>query len=111
MLMRFKESPEPAPPGTTPPGWENKVMHASIRIGRTVLMVSDGNSDQPRFEGFSLALQVPTEAEADRVFSALAAGGRARMPLAKTFWSPRFGMLIDRFGVGWMVSVASGPNS
>jgi PhnB protein len=105
MLMRFKESPDPAPPGIVPPGWENKVMHASVRIGETVVMASDGCEEAAGFKGFSLSLAVPTEAEADRAFAALANGGQVRMPLTKTFWSPRFGMLEDRFGVGWMINV------
>lgn len=107
MMMRFKESPEPPPPGMLPAGFEDKVMHASLRVGDTTVMASDGCSTaQPNFEGFSLSLAVATEAEADRRFAALAEGGQVQMPLAKTFWSPRFGMVKDRFGVGWMVSVA-----
>ena len=107
MMLRFKESPEPPPPGMVPPGFENKIMHTSFRIGQTTVMASDGcSTEKPSFKGFSLSLSVPTEAEADRAFAALAAGGQVRMPLAKTFWSPRFGMVEDRFGVGWMVSVA-----
>jgi PhnB protein len=107
MMMRFKESPEPAPPGMVPPGFENKIMHSSFSIGETTLMASDGcSNEKANFQGFSLSLSVPNEAEADRVFAALADGGKVGMPLAKTFWSPRFGMLEDRFGVGWMVSVA-----
>ncbi|MBI3415211.1 MAG: VOC family protein [Verrucomicrobia bacterium] len=105
MLMRYKESPEPMPPGMLPPGWGDKVMHATFRIGETILMASDGCEDGAKFAGFSLSLAVPTEAEADRAFVALADGGQVRMPLAKTFWSPRFGMVADRFGIGWMVSV------
>ncbi len=106
MRMRYKESPEPPKPGTLPPGFENKIMHTSFRIGETTLMASDGCSpDEARFEGFSLSLSVPDDAEADRVFAALAEGGQVRMPLMKTFWSPRFGMVADRFGVGWMISV------
>jgi len=106
MMMRYKESPEPPKPGMLPPGFENKIMHASFRIGQTTLMASDGCSPkQPSFDGFSLALSVSTESEADRVFTALADGGQVRMPLGKTFWSPRFGMITDRFGIGWMVSV------
>jgi len=108
MMMRFKDSPEPPPPGTVPPGYENKIMHTSFRVGQTTVMASDGcHAETPRFEGFSLSLSVPSESEADRVFAALAQGGQVKMPLAKTFWSPRFGMLADRFGVGWMISVAS----
>jgi PhnB protein len=103
MLSRFKDAPEP---GMTQPGMENKVMHASFRIGETLLMASDGRCDgQPRFEGFSLSIDVPDEKKAEKVFSALADGGKVTMPLEKTFWAPKFGMLEDRFGVGWMVSV------
>src|SRR4029077_16336309 len=107
MLMRFKDSPEPPQPGMIPPGSENKIMHVSFRIGDTTVMASDGRcTGQANFQGFSLSLTVANEAEADRKFAALADGGQVQMPLAKTFWSPRFGMLTDRFGVGWMVSVA-----
>lgn len=106
-LMRYKESPEPPPPGMLPPGFENKVMHCSFRVGDAVLMASDGCSNGAKFEGFSLSITASNEAEADRMFNALAAGGKITMPLAKTFWSPRFGMLTDRFGIGWMVSVMS----
>jgi PhnB protein len=106
MMMRFKESPEPTPPGSVPPGFESKVMHCSFRVGGTTLMASDGcSADKASFEGFSLSLSVATQAEAGRVFEALAKGGQVRMPLAKTFWSPCFGMVQDKFGVGWMVSV------
>jgi len=106
MMMRFKESPEPPPPGTVPPGFENKIMHCSFRIGSTTVMASDGCAgEKPKFEGFSLSLSVASEAEADRAFAALANGGQVRMPMAKTFWSPRFGMVADRFGLGWMISV------
>lgn len=106
LLLRFKDSPEPPPPGTMPPGSDNKIMHANLRIGNTAVMVSDGPCDgQPGFQGFALSLAVPNEAEADRLFAALADGGQVRMPLGKTFWSPRFGMLSDRFGVSWMINV------
>lgn len=107
MMMRFKESPQPMPPGSLPPGFENKIMHASFRIGSSRLMASDGNEAGGKFEGFSLSIAVPTDAEAERVFAALAQGGKVGMPLAKTFWSPKFGMLTDRFGIDWMVSVAT----
>ena len=104
MMMRFKESPEPPPPGMVPPGSENKIMHSSLRIGDSTVMATDGGCQgDVNFQGFSLSLTVPSEAEADRVFAALAEGGQVRMPLTKTFFSPRFGMLADRFGVGWMV--------
>jgi PhnB protein len=109
-LMRFSESPEPPPPGMVPPGSENKVMHASMRIGDSTVMMSDGHSQgKPRFEGFSLSITVADEARADQLFVALAQGGQIQMPLGKTFWSPRFGMLTDRFGVGWMINVPAKP--
>ena len=106
-LMRYKDSPEPTPPGRLPAGFENKVMHATFRIGGATLMASDGCEVGAKFGGFSLSLAVPTEAEADRAFAALAEGGKVGMPLGKTFWSPRFGMVTDRFGIGWMVSVVA----
>ena len=106
-IMRYKESPEPPPPGMVPPGFENKIMHASLTIGQTTMMASDGSSaDKPSFEGFSLGLQVSNEAQASRAFDALADGGKIKMPLTKTFWSPLFGMLEDRFGIGWMINLA-----
>jgi PhnB protein len=106
MMMRFKDSPEPPPPGKVPAGFENKIMHCSLRVGATALMASDGcSADNGGFAGFSLSLSVASEAEADRVFAALTDGGKVAMPLEKTFWSPRFGMVEDRFGVGWMIMV------
>ena len=106
MLMRFKEAPEKPPEGTMPPGSDDKVMHAEFRIGESAIMASDGHCLQkPSFQGFSLTIAVKTEAEADRAFAALSDGGEVRMPLGKTFFSPKFGMVADRFGVGWMVIV------
>ena len=106
MLMRYKDSPEPTPPGMLAEGFENKVMHTSFRVGETILMASDGcGPEDGNFDGFSLSLSVPGEADADRVFAALSEGGTVKMPLTKTFWSPRFGMLTDRFGLGWMITV------
>jgi PhnB protein len=104
-VMRFSESPDPTPPDMLQPGFEHKVMHASFRVGGSTVLASDGCSAESSFSGFSLALQVSTEAEADRAFAALAEGGQVQMPLGKTFWSPRFGMLTDRFGIGWMVNL------
>jgi PhnB protein len=104
MLMRFKESPEPPQPGCMSPGSENKVMHSAFRIGDTTVMASDGRcTGKPVFQGFALSISAPNEAEAERLFAALADGGQVQMPLAKTFFSPRFGMVADRFGVSWMV--------
>ena len=106
MVMRFKESPEPPPPGVVLPGSENKIMHASLRIGDSTVMATDGGCQgNETFQGFSLSLTASSEAEAERVFAALSEGGQVRMPLTKTFFSPRFGMLADRFGVAWMVIV------
>jgi PhnB protein len=105
-LMRNKESPEAPPPGMLQAGFEEKVMHVSFRIGSTVLMASDGCNDQSSFSGFTLSYAAPTEAEAHRAFDALAEGGKVSMPLTKTFWSPCFGMVTDRFGLSWMVTLA-----
>ena len=108
MLMRNKESPEPPPPGALPPGSENKVMHVALRIGDTVVLASDGRcTGTTTFQGISLALTVRTADEADRAFARLGDGGQVSMPLTRTFFSPRFGMLVDRFGVAWMVMVAA----
>jgi PhnB protein len=105
MLLRFKDSPEP---GACAPADENKVMHASFRIGDTTLMASDGRCEgKPSFQGFSLSLTAPNEVEAERLFASVAEGGQVQMPLTKTFFSPRFGMAVDRFGVLWMVIVAA----
>jgi PhnB protein len=105
MLMRYNESPEPPPPGMLQAGFERKVMHASFRVRGVQLMASDGRDDRSKFDGFQLALSVPNEADAKRLFDALADGGSVGMPLTKTFWSPCFGMVSDRFGVRWMVMV------
>ena len=106
MLMRFKDAPEPHQPGMCPPGSENKVMHSSFRIGDTVVMASDGRClGKPNFQGFALSLTAKNDAEAERLFGALAAGGQVQMPMAKTFFASRFGMAADRFGVSWMVIV------
>jgi PhnB protein len=106
--MRFKESPEPHP--GLQPGSEEKIMHASFQIGETTLMASDGRCEgDPNFNGFTLSITVADEAEADRVFAALADDGNVTMPLSETFWAPKFGMVEDRFGVGWMISVQHKP--
>jgi len=106
--MRFKESPEAPPPGVNLAGKEEWVMHASLRIGDSVVMASDDCTGQHcGFAGFQLSLTVTDVAEAEQRFAALAEGGQVKMPLAKTFFSPSFGMLVDRFGVSWMVIVMS----
>ena len=102
-LMRSKDSPDPS---MRLPGAEDKIIHASLRIGDLTVMASDGRCrGNPTFQGFSLALTVPDRAAADRLVSALAEGGQVQMPLAETFFSPAFGMVSDRFGVSWMVVV------
>jgi PhnB protein len=108
MLLRFKDSPEPHRPGMLSPGAENKVMHGRLRIGETTILVSDGRcTGQPTFQGFSLSITVNSDADAERYFNALADGGVVHMPMGKTFFSSRFGMVADRFGVMWMVYVKS----
>jgi len=104
MLMRYKESP--AEQRQMPECFDDKVMHATFVVGASTVMASDGMcAGKPNFDGFSLSISVPDEAEADRVFAALAEDGLVTMRMEKTFWAPKFGMLQDRFGVGWMVSV------
>ena len=109
MVMRYSDSPEPLPPGLLAPGFESKIMHSSFRVGDTTIMASDGCEPGATYTGFSLALSFPTEAEVERAFAALADGGAVKMPLVKTFWSPLYGQLVDRFGVEWMVMVAMEP--
>lgn len=111
MMMRFNESPESTPPGMLQSGFESKIMHASFTVGEVRIMASDGCDDKSRFEGFRLALSVASEADAHRAFNALAAGGSIQMPLTKTFWSPCYGMVTDKFNVGWMVMVPGEPIS
>jgi PhnB protein len=107
MLMRFKDSPEPHQPGMVPPGSENKIMHSSFRVGDSTVMASDGRCQgKPNFQGFALSLTVKNVDEAQRLFSTLSDGGQVQQPLTKTFFSPSFGMVTDRFGVMWMVLVA-----
>jgi PhnB protein len=102
-LMRFKEAPGDH---KCSPGTEEKVMHSCLRIGETAVMASDGMAQgKPEFKGFSLSINAKDKAEADRLFGALSDGGQVHQPLVETFFSPRFGMVADKFGVGWMVMV------
>lgn len=106
MQMRYSENPDPMPPGMLPAGYENKIMHAAIRIGESTVMMSDGcSTESSTFDGFSLSVSAANAVEAERIFTALTKDGQVRMPLGKTFYSPCFGMGVDRFGVGWMVIV------
>lgn len=103
-VHRFKE----CPPGSCPPGAEDKIMHAHFCIGETVLMASDNHCASPTdFKGFSLSITAPNATEAERLFAALSDGGQVQMPLAKTFFAERFGMVADRFGLCWMIHVAA----
>ena len=108
-LMRYKEAPESPPPGKVPPNYGEKIMHTSFSVGDTTIMASDGPGTHG-FAGFALSITAKDQAEAKKVYDALAAGGKVTMPLDKTFWSPCFGMLADKFGVNWMVMVpGEGP--
>jgi PhnB protein len=103
MLMRFKDAPDQS---MVTPDSKEKVMHAAVHIGDSQILMSDGHCQgKPSFEGFSLTINAPGTAEAERQFNALAEGGTVRMPLGETFFASRFGMLADKFGVGWMVIV------
>jgi PhnB protein len=104
--MSFGESPSPSPM-PLPPGWDQKVMHASLKVGDTQLMLSDADSsDSAKFNGFRLSLTLDDEAALRRAFDKLADGGQVQMPLAQTFWAPLFGMLTDKLGIGWMIGLA-----
>jgi PhnB protein len=106
MLIRNNEAPESPPPGMLPPGAEKKVLHASLKIGDSTVMASDGHcKGEAKFQGITLNLTLNTVEEADRYFAALSQGGAVQMPLSKTFFSPSFGMLADKFGVNWMIYV------
>jgi len=106
VMMRFKDSPEPPQPGMCKPGSEDKIMHASFRVGDTTLMASDGRCEgKPSFQGISLSVTAKDDGEAERLFTALGTGGQVQMPLTKTFFSSRFGIIADRFGVSWMIVV------
>ncbi|MEC4717579.1 VOC family protein [Noviherbaspirillum sp. CPCC 100848] len=116
MLMRFKDNPDLKEHQDTqdpsacmsPPGADDKIMHASFRIGDSTIMASDGRcTGNPDFRGFSLSVSVPLSSDAEKLFSILAQDGKVEMPLAETFFSQRFGMVTDRFGVSWMVVVAA----
>lgn len=102
-LFRFNQSPDPVPEGILPDGFDDKVMHCQFRIGDIVVMATDHGGDAGTITGFSLTLTIGDEEDAKRVFNALADGGKVIMPLGKTFWSPLYGQVTDKFGVSWMV--------
>ncbi len=106
MLMRYKDGPEGSCPEGMPPGSENKIMHATVKVGPAMVLMSDGRcSGKTHFDGFGLSLYAPNEAEAQKRFAALSKEGQIVMPIGKTFFSPCFGMVTDKFGVLWMVIV------
>lgn len=105
MMMRFCDSPEPPPPGVIPEDWDDKVMHVEFEVYGNLLMASDGCSEMGKMQGFGISLSFETEEEVDRAFNALSDGAKITMPLDKTFWSPRFGSLEDKFGLGWMIGI------
>lgn len=107
MMMRFSDSPEPMPEGMIPPGFEDKVMHASIKVGSSTIWLSDGNETKTEFKGFSISIGSDSAAELQSIFDKLANGGEVIMPMSKTFWSELFGMVKDKFGVSWMLGVNS----
>lgn len=104
-MLRFSDSPDPMPEGMLPPGYENKIMHGEFRIGDNLIYVSDGCGPDEQMSGFRLNLTLNNQADADRLFTALAEGGKVDMPLGPTFWSPCFGMVTDKFNLGWMIMV------
>lgn len=106
IMLRFNESPDPIPEGMIPAGFENKIMHCDFTIGSTTFMASDGClTSEAESTNFALSLMVKTQEEAQKTFNALAEGGKVLMPLDKTFWSPCYGQVKDRFGLVWMVTI------
>lgn len=109
MTMTYRDSPMA---GQVPPGWKDKVLHTRMTVGNRVLMGSDGPPDHhEEIKGFSMSIGVDSPAEAERIFNALTANGTVRMPLQKTFWAASFGMLVDQFGVSWMVNCEQADSS
>ena len=108
MMMRFKDNPDKDKNPNCMPSDDNKIMHAAFKVGDTTVMGSDGMAagGKPEFKGFSLTVSAKDDAEAEKTFAALSDGGKVEMPLTKTFFSSKFGMLNDKFGIGWMVIVA-----
>lgn len=109
MIATFDQSPVSNPDHALPEGWENKIMHATVQIGSSTVFMSDGNEPSCKLSGVMLHLPVQDTAEGDRYFSALSDGGQVIMPMAETFWSPYYGMVKDKFGLGWMISIFSAP--
>jgi PhnB protein len=88
-----------------PAQWRNKIIHARLQVGDRELMGSDAPPDRfDGMKGFSVSLQVKSPADAERIFNALAQDATVQMPLQQTFWSAKFGMLVDQFGTPWMIN-------
>ncbi len=103
MMMRFRECP-PSQEMKMQPGVEEKVMHASVKIGDTDVLMSDGRcGGETKFDGFAVSISASSDVEAERIFAAISDGGKVSMPMNSTFFASRFGMANDRFGVAWMV--------
>ena len=104
IVAMFTHAGTPAA-GQVPPEWQDKIMHACLKAGDSMLMGSDAPPNyQQQPKGFSVNIAVEDPAEADRIFHALAENGTVKMPIAQTFWAERWGMLIDQFGIPWMVN-------
>lgn len=107
-MMRFRDRPDYP---QLKPGMEEKIFHATFRIGSTVVMASDCGCEKaptgPTFAGFSFALRVETQEKAERFFTALSNGGQIQIPLQKTFFAERYGIVVDRFGISWKIMVES----
>jgi PhnB protein len=110
-IMYYRDNPAPQADTNLPPGFEDKVMHATLKVGGSTLMVSDGCETQGSFSGFQLSIAMENKEKARLAFEGLAEGGSVQLPLSETFWSPCFGMLRDRFGVNWMITVQETPSS
>lgn len=110
MKQTFGESSMPMPEEKQFPGWESMVMHAALKVGQNTLMLSDGWGQPEPFSGFMISLNASSPEDCDRYFSALAEGGAINMELQQTFWTEKFGMVTDKFGVGWMVSLWHDPS-
>lgn len=103
-VMRYKDAP-PSEGMEVPDDWKDKVMHANIQFGESQLMASDGQrGEKPAFTGFSLSVGAVSKDEGQRIFDGLSEGGQVVVPYQKTFWAEGFGMLVDRFGMSWMVN-------
>jgi PhnB protein len=100
-MGRYKEMPDQS---MTPPGWGDKIMHASMNINGVTIMGADSDRHYSKPQGIDVSVNVNDPAEAERVFAKLSEGGQVRMPLEETFWAKKFGMCTDRYGIPWMIN-------